>query len=269
MRFANIVVLPLAGALLCATADATPIFDVQFTGDTPGNSPNVASATAGGTSTLPTSVTSPVTGVSVLNGYTDSLTSAAFGTGNVLAFNPSSGYTQVTGFQGALADAQSTGIFTISFDMMEDKGSAATGFVRIGATDQPGGKVLSGYTIILGSDADNIRVDTSIDSSTILGTLSRGVAHHFDWVIDMDAPNATAASLYLDGNLLGTLPRDPVGVPHDGASSFGRFKVSRDGAGDGTIVFDNFKIQSGNAVPEPTSAALLVAAAGWLAVRRR
>lgn len=266
MQLARFATISLAGALFVSAAQATPLFDVTFTADTPGNTPNTAPANAGGLSTVPTSATSPVTGVKVLNNYVDSLTSAAFGSGNVLAFDPSSGYTQVTAFQGALADAQGSGVFTIRFDIMEDKGSAATGFVRVGTTDQPGSKILSGFTIILGSDSDNIRADTSIDNSTILGTLSRGVAHHVDWVVDMDAPNATATSLYVDNVLLGTLPRDPVGGPYDGSPSFGRFKVSRDGDGQGTIVFDNFQIVSG-AVPEPAALSLLGLSA--LALRRR
>jgi hypothetical protein len=268
MQLARFALMSLASALFTAAAQATPLFDVPFTGDTVGNSPNTAPATAGGVSTMPTSATSLVTGVKILNNYVDSQTSAAFGTGNVLAFDPSSGYTQVTAFQGDAADAQSTGVFTVSFDIMEDKGSAATGYVAIGMTDQPGSKVLTGLVLDLGLDADNLRVDTAI-SSAGLGTLSRGVAHHIDWVVDMDAPYATATSLYIDNVFLTTVPRDPVGGPYDGSPSFGRFKVSRAGDGQGTIVFDNFVIVSGNAVPEPAAISLLGMSALTMLRRRK
>jgi hypothetical protein len=111
---------------------------------------------------------------------------------------------------------------------MEDKGITAFSSGFIGLTNQPRNFNLSALFLDLGMDAGNIRSGNSVNFGGSLGTAERGVPHHLDWVIDLDQTDFTIATeVYVDGNLLHVHQREPIGLPHEGASAFGNLQVAR------------------------------------------
>ena len=233
----------------CA-AYAVPQFNVTFSNDVVGSAPNDAPANPGGVSTDPTTVVAqPGTSILVQNGYTDTLTSNTFGTGNVAVFTDTGGASTAMVLRGDIADEISSGVFTVSFDWLEDKGvTPSTSSFFLGLTNQNRGKNLSGIFLDLGEDSGNIRSANDVNYGATLGTAARGVPHHIDWVVDLDqADFSIATSLYLDGNFMHTQRRDPL-VPNDGAPSFGALTFSSAGAATGVVALDNIKVQAGNAL---------------------
>jgi hypothetical protein len=255
----HVLVCAVASLTLGAIAHASPLLNVTFTGDSPGNTPSTAPPVAGGVSTHPTGafVTgSGANSVLVQNTYTDTSTGNAFGNGNVAVFSDSDpGGIAFMAFQCDPADVQSTGMFTISWDWMEDKGIAATSSFFIAAQNQDRSKAISSIFLDLGENGGNIRSANGVDFGAFLGTAARGVSHHMDWVFNLDESNfSIATQLYLDGNLIHTQAREPLGP--DGASDFGAFKINSAPSAVGVVAFDNLQIQAGNAVPEPASGVL-------------
>jgi hypothetical protein len=258
-------------ALAPMATQAAPKFSVTFTNDVVGGAPNDAPANPGGASTDPTLVaTNPGTSILVQNGYTDTLTGNTFGTGKVAVFtDSSSSANSAMILQGNIADEISTGLFTVSFDWMEDKGvSPSTSSFFFGLTNQSRGKNLAAIFLDLGEDAGNIRSGNDVNWGATLGTAARGVPHHIDWVVDLDQSDfSVATSLYLDGNFMHTQRREPFGAS-DGAPSFGAMTISSAGAATCVVAVDNIVIQAGNAVPEPASGLLLAGGALLLGRRR-
>jgi hypothetical protein len=244
-------VLICAIAAPCA-AYAVPQFNVTFTNDVVGSAPNDAPANPGGVSVDPTTVVAqPGTSVLVQNGYTDTLTGNTFGTGKVAVVTDTGGASTATILQGAVEDEITSGLFTVSFDWMEDKGvSPSTSSFFFGLTNQNRGKNLAAIFLDLGEDAGNIRSANDVNWGATLGTAARGVPHHIDWVVDLDQSDfSIATSLYLDGNFMHTQRREPFGAS-DGAPSFGAMTISSAGAATCVVALDNIRIQPGNALAQ-------------------
>lgn len=259
----------IAAFQICvAPAHAAPLFDVPFTADVAGNPPDTAAANAGGVSTKPT-LTVAQSGNSVLvqNGYVDTITGNSLGTGNVMVLSDVGGGSNAVLFQGAASDETSSGVYTVSLDWIEDSGITATSSAFIGLTNQPRSQALSSLFLDLGENAGNLRSGNSVNFGATLGTAARGVAHHLDWVVDLDQANfSIATEVYLDGTLLAVHRREPIGPPHDGASAFGNLQIATSGPAVGTLAFDNIQIQAGrHVVPEP-SGMVLLGVAGLLGI---
>ena len=240
-------------------ARGEPRFDVRFTSDTPGNPPATVAANAGGLSTKPTMVvTGSGNSVIVQDTYVDSMTGnvlggGGLGDGNVVVFKDIGAGSNALLFQGALADQVSSGVHTISLDWIEDKGIPASSSAFIGLTNQSRTQSLSALFLDLGDDSGNLRSGNSVNFGTTLGTAARGVAHHLDWVIDLNqADFSIATEVYLDGAFLANQRREPIGIPHDGASALGNLAISTSGPAVGTLAFDNIQFRAGRhvAVPE-------------------
>ena len=211
------LVVTICMVVCSGSARAVPQFNVSFTSDTPGSAPTTAPATAGGVSDKPTFVvpTEELFGtlVAVQNTYTDSLTGNVFGSGNVVVLKDSSDFVASAAlFQGAPADEISTGVFTVSLDWMQDSGPAtSSGF--IGLTNQNRGLNLSALFLDLEENSGNIRSGNDVNFGATLGTATRGVAHHLDWVVDLNQADFTIATeLYLDGAFLAKQQREPLGA---------------------------------------------------------
>jgi len=269
----SVLSIAAVAATLTSTGVAAPLWNMDFEGASHvvGSVPNTTPPNTGGVSSNPTFAGSTGAGtVLVQNGFTDTDTSNTLGSKVAVLSKTAAGSAQLQ-MQGDPADEVSTGTYTLSFDWIEDSLPAGSSSFFIGMTNQARSKSLSSIFFDLGEPAGNIRSGNSVNFGATLGTATRGAAHHLDWVINLSEANpALFSQVYLDGNLIATHQRDPVGVPHDGASAFGSFTISHSAASVGTIAIDNIVLQAGShVVPEPASALALVAGFGALAIRRR
>jgi hypothetical protein len=268
--------LASATALLgiAAAAQAAPLWNMDFEGQfhVVGSQPNTTPPNTGGVSSNPTFVGSSGNGsVLVQNGFTDTDTSSGLTSKVAVLSRTGSPGSSVMLMQGDPADEVSTGVYTLSFDWIEDSLPAGSSSFFIALTNQVRSKNLSAIFLDLGQDAGNIRSANSVNFGANLGNAARGVAHHLDWVFDLSEPDPTQFSqIYVDGGLIGTYQqRDPIGGVHDGASSFGSFSIGHS-VGTGTLAFDNIIVQAGeHVVPEPASALTASIALLGLSVRRR
>ncbi|MHB9071645.1 MAG: hypothetical protein ACYC54_14900 [Sedimentisphaerales bacterium] len=253
-----IVVLGVV-ALLAVSAQATPRFDVQFTGDTVGSQPSVAPAVGGGVSTNPTfwrDQTDKNVSTVVSNTYTDSVTGQVFGTGNVavLTDNDATGYI-VALHQGVAADEVSSGLHTVSMDFMIDSRADGTSSFFVSATNQARG--LATAEMFIEFDTGALR-DSGNGGG--FGIASKGYSHHVDWVLDLDLART---EYYLDGVFKG------YGALIE-TDFFGNASLYSSGPAVGTMAVDNFVIQEGRyVIPEPVSMLIFAGAALLGVVRKR
>ena len=215
----------------------TALFDVQFTDDTIGSQPSVAPAIEGGVSTNPTfwrDQTDKNVSTVVANTYTDSVTGQVFGTGNVavLTDNDATGYI-VALHQGVAADEVSSGLHTISMDIMIDSRADGTGNFFVSATNQARG--LATAEMFIEFDTGAIR-DSGNGGS--FGVASKGYSHHVDWVLDLDLART---EYYLDGVFKG------YGALIE-TDFFGNASLFSSAAAVGTMAVDNYKVWFGRHV---------------------
>jgi len=273
MMFTNFKMIATTGAatllLLAATvpASAAPIWDVNFEGDTVGSNPAVAAATAGITNTMPTSILEQFSNtVLVENGYTDTVNTGASLSSNVLVLtDDNTGGISRVRFDGADADAASTGIYEIRFDMvLESTGSGGNNFLDIRNT---AGAVIAGVQFTPSSSRVRLveysspNTVSGVSDATVASTFfadELSVTYRFDF-------GAATQEIIVDGASLAT-----GDLPGLGAVNLDLFEFATASSTTHVWAIDNV---TGVAIPEPSSIALvglgLFGMIGWGARRRK
>jgi len=249
LNFRKIATTSVATLLLLVAAtpaSAAPLWNVNFESDTLGTFPVTAVATAGAVNTRPTNRVGSVNMV-VQNGYTDTLTTATLSS-RVLVLTDTTAAPVGVLFDGADADAASTGIYEIEFDTIRESsdGDALT-FVNIRDTSAA---IIAAFLL----DPVNKRVRfTQYSSPGTAGSTINSAISSIDYDFELnfryrfDFGAKTAEIFVNDVSLLtGTLPA--TGAVLD------RFDIITGGSTSATWVIDNV---TGVVIPEPASIALV------------
>jgi len=215
-------------------ASATPLWSADFESDTAGAAPATAAATAGVTNTSPTSIVAPAL---VQDGYTDSDPFGALASlsSNVLVLDAGRAF-----FNGNNADAITSGVYNIEFDLIRDtQDSGGNSFLTVRNT--LGGTIA---TLLFQPQFGRVRItQTGAQTNTVNSTVSGvnyGNALAVRFSIDFGAATQEA---FVDGVsvLSGTF---------DASSTLARFDFNA--GGSNIMAIDNITV-----IPEPTSIALV------------
>jgi len=234
--------------LVAATpASAGPLWDVDFEADTAGAAPATGAPTAGAVNTMPSNsfAGSPNT-LLVQNGYSDTTTTASLSS-NVAVLSDTGAGSTVLFFDGADADAASTGIYEIEFDMVRESTDGGNNtFLNIQNT--AGANIAQLLFRPNGSDRVTVQQYTS---PGVAGTVVNAFFADYDSALNIRYRfdfGAATQEVFLDDVLFvsGTLPGS-------GAVNLDSFEFATGGSTSGTWAIDNVT----GVVPEPTSIVLV------------
>jgi len=244
-------------------ASAAPIWNVDFESDTVGLNPAVGVPTAGATNTIPSGILEQFANtVLVQNGYTDTVNAGASLSSNVLVLSDvaTNGQAGVI-FDGADADAVSTGIYEIGFDMiLESTGDGLNNFLDIRNT---AGGVIAGVQFTPSSSRVRLVEYSSpgavsgVSDAIVSGTFfddDLSVVYRIDF-------GAGTQEILVDGTSLAT-----GNLPGSGAVNLDLFRFDTSGGAVEVWTLDNI---TGTVIPEPSSLLLLGLGLVGMVTRRR
>ena len=265
MRFKTMAIMWTAACVgvLAPRAPGQPFhiaFDVGFSDDTVGNAPVTQASSPSGVNTHPSllAVSGAGNSIVVSNGYTDTGTGYTFGNGKVMVViddndpKKAETYFSLHGMRDV-----SDGTVEVSFDyMVESNFANENDWVLFRARDASANDI-SGWGTPASTEGLNMRYwsGAAMDNT---GNLSsdyvRGTSHTSRLVMDLDIDEAT---LYIDGDEIGTEAMRPDGVFHE-------FFMTARAAGKHIYAIDNVVIK----IPLPATVCLVGFGLAGLWVRR-